>query len=110
MYNIINCIMQKIIMDNKKRKNEVLEIIYKAQQEKLDEIIKNKRIEIKDTIKTIDVEEMIKNIENKKDQIKIKEIIKEMEDNYNIKMSEYNKVMYKQGFIDGINLILECLN
>ncbi len=102
--------MQKIIMDNKKRKNEVLEIIYKAQQEKLDEIIKNKRIEIKDTIKTIDVEEMIKNIENKKDQIKIKEIIKEMEDNYNIKMSEYNKVMYKQGFIDGINLILECLN
>ena len=53
---------------------------------------------------------MIKNIENKKDQIKIKEIIKEMEDNYNIKMSEYNKVMYKQGFIDGINLILECLN
>ena len=97
-------------MDNKKRKNEVLEIIYKAQQEKLDEIIKNKRIEIKDTIKTIDVEEMIKNIENKKDQIKIKEIIKEMEDNYNIKMSEYNKVMYKQGFIDGINLILECLN
>ena len=102
--------MQKIIMDNKKRKNEVLEIIYKAQQEKLDEIIKNKRIEIKDTIKTIDVEEMIKNIENKKDQIKIKEIIKEMEDNYNINMSEYNKVMYKQGFIDGINLILECLN
>ena len=102
--------MQKIIMDNKKRKNEVLEIIYKAQQEKLDEIIKNKRIEIKDTIKTIDVEEMIKNIENKKDQIKIKEIIKEMEDNYNIKMSEYNKVMYKQGFIDGMNLILECLN
>lgn len=102
--------MQKITMENKKRKNEVLEIIYKAQQEKLDEIIKNKRIEIKDTIKTIDVEEMIKNIENKKDQIKIKEIIKEMEDNYNIKMSEYNKVMYKQGFIDGINLILECLN
>ena len=102
--------MQKIIMDNKKRKNEVLEIIYKAQQEKLDEIIKNKRIEIKDTIKTIDVEEMIKNIENKKDQIKIKEIIKEMEDNYNIKISEYNKAMYKQGFIDGINLILECLN
>ena len=102
--------MQKIIMDNKKRKNEVLEIIYKAQQEKLDERIKNKRIERKDTIKTIDVEEMIKNIENKKDQIKIKEIIKEMEHNYNIKMSEYNKVMYKQGFIDGINLILECLN
>ena len=102
--------MQKIIMDNKKRKNEVLEIIYKAQQEKLDEIIKNKRIEIKDTNKTIDVEDMFKNIENKKNKIKIKEIIKEMEDNYNIKMSEYNKVMYKQGFIDGINLILECLN
>ena len=32
-----------------------------------------------------------------------------MEDNYNIKISEYNKAMYKQGFIDGINLILECL-
>ena len=39
----------------------------------------------------------------------LKEILNKIEDNYNIKITEYNKEMYKQGFIDGVNLILNCL-
>lgn len=32
-----------------------------------------------------------------------------IEDNYNIKITKYNKEMYKQGFIDGVNLMINCL-
>lgn len=32
-----------------------------------------------------------------------------IEDNYNIKITKYNKEMYKQGFIDGVNLIINYL-
>ena len=39
----------------------------------------------------------------------LKEILNKIEENYNIKITEYNKEIYKQGFIDGVNLILNCL-
>ncbi len=36
----------------------------------------------------------------------IKEII---EKNENKRLSIYNKIMYKQGFVDGINLLINCI-
>ena len=39
----------------------------------------------------------------------LKEVFNKIEDNYNMRITEYNKEIYKQGFIDGVNLILNCL-
>ena len=38
-----------------------------------------------------------------------REIFKKIEDNYNIKITKYNEEIYKKGFIDGVNLMLNCL-
>ena len=48
----------------------------------------------------------------KKMKEELKTINKEaaIEDNYNIKITKYNKEMYKKGFIDGVNLMINCLN
>ena len=48
-------------------------------------------------------------VKNSNDAKELNEIFNKIEDNYNIKITEYNKEMYKQGFIDGVNLILNCL-
>ena len=97
-------------MNNKeiKRKN-MINIIYEAKEEVIDEIIKKTDEELKDKLKIseIDIEEIIKDSRNSKE---LKEIFNKIEDNYNIKITEYNKKIYKQGFIDGVHLILDCLN
>ena len=89
---------------------EMIETLYKSQLEKIDKIIIEKNKELKNKIKENEIDSILNNIENKKEQEKIIKLLNNIEENYNIKISEYNKVMYKQGFIDGINLILECLN
>ena len=73
------------------KEKDIIEIIYNSQEEQIDKIIKKANKEIKEEIKTINTEAAI-------------------EDNYNIKITKYNKEMYKQGFIDGVNLIINCLN
>ena len=75
--------------ENLKEKN-IIEIIYNSQEEQIDKIIKKANKEIKEELKTINKEVAI-------------------EDNYNIKITKYNKEMYKQGFIDGVNLMINCL-
>ena len=75
--------------ENLKEKN-IIEIIYNSQEEQIDKIIKKANKEIKEELKTINTEAAI-------------------EDNYNIKITKYNKEMYKQGFIDGVNLMINCL-
>ena len=57
-------------------------------------------------LKTINTETAIGNSNNPKE---LKEIFNKIEDNYNIKITKYNKEMYKQGFIDGVNLMINCL-
>ena len=92
------------------KEKEIIETIYKSQLEKMDKIIIEKNKEIKKVIKEYDIDSIIKTIEDKKEQEKIFKLLNNIEENYNIKISEYNKIMYKQGFIDGINLMIECIS
>ena len=91
--------------ENLKEKN-IIEIIYNSQEEQIDKIIKKANKEIKEQLKTINTETAIGNSNNPKE---LKEIFNKIEDNYNIKITKYNKEMYRQGFIDGVNLMINCL-
>ena len=81
--------VKKMKEENLKEK-DIIEIIYNSQEEQIDKIIKKVNKEIKEELKTINKEATI-------------------EDNYNIKITKYNKEMYKKGFIDGVNLMINCL-
>lgn len=85
---------------------DMIKKIYEAEFEKIDKIIKRSNKEIKDYLKTINLEKVIgeSNTPNE-----LREIFKNIEDNYNIKITKYNEEMYKKGFIDGINLIINCI-
>ena len=93
-------------MEEKLINKDIIEIIYQAEEKELDGIIKKSDEKIKDKIKNINTKEIIENSNNQKEIIKKLENI---EENYNIKIGEYIKEFYKQGFIDGINLMLNCL-
>ena len=84
----------------------MINIIYQLKDEKIDKILKNTDKTINNKLKEIDFEKIVKNSNDAKE---LNEIFNKIEDNYNIKITEYNKEMYKQGFIDGVNLILNCL-
>ena len=83
----------------------MIDIIYKAEEKELNDRMNraNKRIEYK--IKNIDIDKITET--NNKEEIR--KILDNIEENYSIKIGEYSKEFYKQGFIDGINLILNCL-
>ena len=93
-----------------KEQKEMIETLYKSQLEKLDKIIIEKNKELKNKIKEKEIKKILNNIKNKKKKKKINKLLNNIEENYNIKISEYNKVMYKQGFIDGIKLMIECIS
>ena len=57
-------------------------------------------------LKSINMERAIEESKNPRE---LREIFNIIEDNYNIKITRYNEEMYKLGFIDGINLMIECL-
>ena len=90
------------IMNN----NQIIKKIYKGEEEKIDNIIKEANKEIKDELKVINIENIIDNANNPRE---VRNILNDIEDNYNIKITKYNEEMYKLGFMDGINLIIECL-
>ena len=90
------------IMNN----NQIIKKRYKGEEDKIDNIIKEANKEIKDELKVINIENIIDNANNPRE---IRNILNDIEDNYNIKITKYNEEMYKLGFIDGINLIIECL-
>lgn len=89
------------------KEKDIIEIIYNSQEEIIDEKIKKVNKEIKEKLKTINTEEVIENSSNPNE---LKEIFNKIEDKYNMKISKYDKEMYKQGFIDGVNLMINCLN
>lgn len=62
--------------------------------------------QIKNELKNVNTEKALENSNNPKE---LKEIFNKIEDNYHMKITKYNKEMYKQGFIDGIHLMLNCL-
>ena len=84
----------------------MINIIYQLQDEKIDKILKNTDKTINNKLKEIDFEKIVKNSNDAKE---LNEIFNKIEDNYNIKITEYNKEIYKQGFIDGVNLMIDCL-
>ena len=88
------------IMNN----NQIIKKMYKGEEEKIDNIIKEANKEIKDELKVINIENIIDNANNPRE---VRNILNDIEDNYNIKITKYNEEMYKLGFIDGINLIME---
>ena len=92
--------------EEKLQEKNIIEIIYNSQEEKIDKIIKKANKEIKEQLKAINTETAIGNSNNPKE---LKEIFNKIEDNYNIKITKYNKEMYRQGFIDGVNLMINCL-
>ena len=93
--------------EEKLQEKNIIEIIYSSKEEKRDKIRKKTNKEIKEELKTINTETAIGNSNNPKE---LKEIFNKIEDNYNIKITKCNKEMYKQGFIDGVNLMINCLN
>ena len=87
------------------KEKDIINIIYEAQEENIDEILKRADEKLKDKLEKIDIERIIEDSNCAKE---LKEIFNKIEDNNNIKITEYNKDLYKQGFIDGVNLILNC--
>ena len=85
---------------------DMIKKIYEVEFENIDKIIKKANKEIKDYLKTINLEKVIgeSNTPNE-----LRKILKDIEDNYNIKITKYNEEMYKKGFIDGINLMINCI-
>lgn len=96
-------------MENLKKyikEQDIINYIYIAQEDNINKKIMKINQEVKDEIKDINIEKVIESSSNIKELRKIFSVV---EDNYNIKISRYNEEMYKQGFIDGVNLILNCL-
>ncbi len=88
------------------RKKDMINMVYQAQTEKIDEILKKTDKKVEDELEKIEIERIIEDSNCKKE---LRDMLRKIEDNYNMKVTEYNKEMYKQGFIDGVNLILNCL-
>ena len=65
------------IMNN----NQIIKKIYKGEEDKIDNIIKEANKEIKDELKVINIENIIDNVDNPRE---IRNILNDIEDNYNI--------------------------
>lgn len=89
------------------KNRDIINLVYNAQEDEIDKIIKKADKEIKEKIVDINLEEFFNNGNATEG---INKVFKDIEDNYNIRISKYNEEMYKQGFIDGVNLILNCLS
>lgn len=85
---------------------DMIEMIYNAEESNIDNLIKKANKRIKEEIKDITVEKILKDNEDSKE---LKEILEKIEENYSIRIAQYNKEMYKKGFIDGVNLMINCL-
>lgn len=92
-------------MEEIKYKN-IIELIYQAQEKILDEKIKQANRKVKERIKDIDIKGIL---EETAKPNKLQKALERIEENYSIKISEYNKEFYKQGFLDGVNLMINCL-
>ena len=71
------------IMNN----NQIIKKMYKGEEEKIDNIIKEANKEIKDELKVINIENIIDNANNPRE---VRNILNDIEDNYNIKITKYN--------------------
>lgn len=91
---------------NQLKNKDLIQLLYYMQEETIDNIIKKCNIKIKDELKTINLEKIVGNSESPRE---LREIFNDIEENYNIKISKYNEELYKTGFIDGANLMINLL-
>lgn len=92
-------------MEEIKYKN-MIELIYQAQEKILDEKMKRANRKVKEQIKDIDIKGVLEEAAKPNE---LQKVFERIEENYSIKISEYNKEFYKQGFLDGVNLMINCL-
>ncbi len=92
----------------KEKIESTIENIYEIKYEILDQKVVQKLKENKYKLKKINEDKIITEIKEKLIQKQIIQLLKEIEENNNIKSSIIMKEMYKQGFIDGVNLIIDC--
>ena len=94
-------------INNQFKSKDMLEIIYTAEECEIDKRIKQVKNNLNNKIKEINIEEIINNAQHQsKDELK--KVFETMEENYSIKAAAYIKEAFKQGFIDGVNLMLNC--
>ena len=93
-------------MEEKLINKDIIEKIYQSEEKILDQRIKEANKKIKSKLKNVNKTKILENTNNKKEIIKM---VEDIEENYNIKIGEYTKEFYKQGFIDGVNLMFNCL-
>lgn len=89
-------------------KRDIIKQLYNMNEKKLDEIIKHENKKLKTTKTYKEFQERIKMMEQE-ENIQGKEILDDVEEYYNKKISSILGEIYKQGFLDGMSLILECL-
>lgn len=88
------------------KEKDMIELIYNAEEKILEEKIKDVNKKTKEKIKNINLEKILENTSKPNE---LKKALEKIEENYSIKIAEYNKEFYKQGFRDGVNLIINCL-
>lgn len=93
-------------MEEKIKNRNIIEIIYQGEEKILDEKIKQANKRIRNQIKEINVKELLEDTANASE---LEKTFERIEENYSIRIAEYNKEFYKQGFMDGVNLIINCL-
>lgn len=94
-------------MDKEKIENTV-ENIYEIKYELLDQKVAQKLKENKYRLKKTEENKIMEEIKERLMRKQIEQLLKEIDENNNIKSSIIMKEMYKQGFIDGVNLIIDC--
>lgn len=92
-------------MEEMIRIKDMIEVIYRAEEKLLDEKMKEANRQMKDQMRDINIKEMLENTSKPKE---LENNLEKIEENYSIKIAQYNKEFYKQGFIDGIHLMINC--
>lgn len=88
------------------KNKDIIDLIYQAQEKVLDEKIRQANQKIKEQIKDINISKLL---EDTSMPDELKKAFERIEENYSIKIGEYTKEFYKQGFLDGIHLMINCL-
>ena len=92
----------------KEKIESTIENIYEIKYEILDQKVTQKLKENKYRLKKTDEYKIMDEIKEKLLRKQLEQLLKEIEENNSIKNSIIMKEMYKQSFIDGVNLIIDC--
>lgn len=93
-------------MEENMKYKDILGMIYEAEEKTLEEKMKQANRKVKEQIKEINIKKLL---EDTSKPSELSKTFERIEENYSIKIAAYNKEFYKQGFRDGINLIINCL-